>query len=85
MTSDPERLSKLLWDAREGLDQLIDSIERRGQRATYLRRLVHDIDAYRAEQGWSPWGFGGEDTPDTATWPPAGYRREDRPGQETPR
>lgn len=56
-----ERLSKLLWDARENLEILADVVERRsGRPDTFTRGLVRQIDEYRAEQGWNPNGFGGE-------------------------
>jgi hypothetical protein len=58
---DPTRLSRLLFDARERLDMQIDVVESQtGQRDGHGRRLRDEIDAYRAEQGWSPHGFGGE-------------------------
>lgn len=54
-------LSRLLWDAREMLDMAADQLERG---VGPYRDLVIQIDAYRARQGWSPNGFGGEPTPD---------------------
>jgi hypothetical protein len=60
MTTNAE-LSRLLWDARESVDTLIVIVESRsGRRDTFNRKLLADLDAYRAEQGWSPDGFGGE-------------------------
>ena len=60
------RLSKMLWDARESLEMWADVVEHvaannTGMRMdTHLRRLIKDLDEYRAERGWSPNGFGGE-------------------------
>lgn len=60
-TSEAARLSKLLFDARESVEMFADVVEARtGRRDEFNRRLVVDIDAYRAERGWSPNGFGGE-------------------------
>ena len=60
--SENARLSKLLFDAREAAEMYADMVQRQaGRDSTFLRRLVAEIDAYRAEQGWSPDGFGGED------------------------
>lgn len=54
-------LSKLLFEARESLDMYADVVEARsGRKTPYLLELVARIDAYRAERGWSPNGFGGE-------------------------
>ena len=59
--SDAERLSKLLWDARESLEMFADVVEARtGHDDAAIRKQVADIDAYRSKQGWSPHGFGGE-------------------------
>lgn len=56
------KLSRLLFDAREQIEMWADVVERgTGQPADHLRRLVAEIDAYRAEHGWSPHGFGGEE------------------------
>ena len=58
---DPARLSKLLFESREQCEMWADTIEyRTGVHNSHSRRLVAKIDAYRAEQGWSPAGFGGE-------------------------
>jgi hypothetical protein len=58
---DAARLSKLLWDARESIEMWADTVEvRTGQPDRFNRDLVARIDAYRAERGWSPDGFGGE-------------------------
>lgn len=55
------RLSRLLFDAREQIDMWADVVEARSRRpATDARKVVAEIDAYRAEHGWSPHGFGGE-------------------------
>lgn len=57
------RLSKMLFEAREQCGMWADVAEHRtGQPATAVRRLVAEIDAYRAERGWSPNGYGGEPT-----------------------
>lgn len=55
------RLSRILFDARERIDMSVDIVEARtGVRDEQGRRLRDEIDAYRAERGWSPHGFGGE-------------------------
>jgi hypothetical protein len=55
------RLSRLLWDAREIAAMYGDVVaSRTGQRAQYVDRVRDEIDAYRAAQGWSRVGFGGE-------------------------
>lgn len=54
-------LSKLLWAAREEAEMWADVVEARsGKPATSTRQTVAELDAYRAERGWSPHGFGGE-------------------------
>lgn len=59
--NEAQRLSRILWESRERVEMAADVVERRtGQRDDWGRRLVAEIDAYRAEQGWSPDGFGGE-------------------------
>ena len=59
--TDPAQLSRLLFEAREVVEMFADvTHSTSGREDTWLRRLVADIDAYRAEQGWSPDGFGGE-------------------------
>lgn len=67
MTS-PERsfpdseLSKLLYEAREGLSMLADIVDSQtGKTDRYTRSLVERIDAYREGRGWCSTGFGGED------------------------
>lgn len=60
--TETQRLSRLLFEAREGLDMLGDIVEARtGKTDKYNRRLRDEIDLYREEQGWSSDGFGGED------------------------
>jgi hypothetical protein len=55
------RLSKMLFEARERSEMFTDIVEgQTGKRDEWGRRLVAEIDAYRAERGWSPHGFGGE-------------------------
>jgi len=60
--SESARLSKLLFDSRDVVEMYADVVQARmtGVDPENLRRLVADIDAYRAERGWSPNGFGGE-------------------------
>jgi hypothetical protein len=58
------RLSKLMFEAREAVEMYADVVKMQaGRDDDWLRRVVADLDAYRAEQGWNPHGFGGEDTP----------------------
>lgn len=60
-TTDVRQLSKLLFEAREAVDMFADvTANRVGRRDQWLDRLRDEIDAYRAERGWSPDGFGGE-------------------------
>jgi hypothetical protein len=55
------RLSRMLFEAREHLSMWSDVVEiRSGTKDVSLTRLIAEIDAYRAERGWSPNGFGGE-------------------------
>lgn len=59
--SEAARLSRLLFEARELIDMFGDVVEgRTGKDDTWSRRVRDEIDAYRAERGWSPHGFGGE-------------------------
>jgi hypothetical protein len=60
--SNAARLSRLLFIAREDIEMYADVVEARMGPGTgsRLRRDVAEIDAYRAERGWSPHGFGGE-------------------------
>jgi hypothetical protein len=59
--SDAQRLSRLLFEARELIDMMGDIVEARsGRPDTWSRRVRDEIDTYRAEQGWSPHGFGDE-------------------------
>lgn len=54
-------LSRTLFGAREQISMWTDVVERRtGKTSTHTRALVAKIDAYRAQRGWSPHGFGGE-------------------------
>lgn len=55
-------LSKLLYLAREAVDMWADFLESRVGHAPQMRQLVADLDLYRAERGWSPHGFGGEES-----------------------
>ena len=60
--SDDARLSKMLFEARELISMFNDMVERRaGREDTWSRRVRDQIDAYRAERGWSPHGFGDEE------------------------
>ena len=60
-TTDAATLSRIMFDAREQIDMWADVVEvQSGQPADHQRRLVAEIDAYRAVRGWSPHGFGGE-------------------------
>ena len=59
--SDAERLSRLLWEARELVEMFGDVVaSRTGSRSDWAIRVREEIDAYRAEQGWPPHGFGHE-------------------------
>lgn len=59
---DAARLSRMLFEARELIDMFADIVEQGGRRPdTWSRRVRAEIDAYRAERGWSPDGFGGEE------------------------
>ena len=54
-------LSRLLFDAREIVSMYGDVVHARtGQRDDWCTRTRDGLDAYRAERGWSPHGFGGE-------------------------
>lgn len=54
-------LSRLLFESRERVDMAGDVVEAQtGKRDEWARRLVAEIDAYRASRGWSPDGFGRE-------------------------
>jgi hypothetical protein len=55
--SDDARLSRMLWEAREIADMMADIT----RDSTWPAQVRDEIDAYRAERGWSPNGFGGED------------------------
>ena len=54
------RLSRLLFDAREIIEMYRDVVAERRAPDPQLTRVRDEIDAYRAERGWSPHGFGGE-------------------------
>ena len=61
--SEDARLSRILFEARELIDMFGDLVERAPYgpaQDAYVRRVRDEIDAYRAERGWSPGGFGGE-------------------------
>jgi len=51
----------MLWDAREIVSMYRDIAELgSGQEDAYSRCVLAELDAFRAEQGWSESGFGGE-------------------------
>lgn len=57
----PAGLSRMTFEAREEIDMWGDVVQSRsGRTDLQLRRLRDQIDAFRAEQGWSPHGFGHE-------------------------
>lgn len=59
--SENARLSKMLFEAREAIEMYADVVEAQaGRPDPWLRGLTAKIDAYRAEHGWTPDGFGGE-------------------------
>jgi hypothetical protein len=54
-------LSRLLFEARELIDMYGDVVEAKaGVPDEWSRQVRDQLDAYRAERGWSPHGFGGE-------------------------
>lgn len=60
---DAQRLSRLLFEARELVDMLSDLIGRATPTAganDWAQRVRDEIDEYRAERGWSAHGYGGE-------------------------
>jgi len=60
MTTKAE-LSRMLWDARETAEMYADVVQSRMGTADMHNLALRDrIDAFRAEQGWNPNGFGGE-------------------------
>jgi hypothetical protein len=61
VTNEAALLSRLLFQARERDSMFIDIVEGRTDKIDVAgRKLRDEIDAYRAEHGWSPHGFGGE-------------------------
>jgi hypothetical protein len=59
--ADAARLSRLLFEAWEVASMYRDVVRHTdGRDDPWLERLVDEIEAYRAEQGWQPDGFGGE-------------------------
>jgi hypothetical protein len=56
--NETERLSRMLFCAREEISMWADVVERFGETADVQRRLIAEIDEYRAEQGWPAHGFG---------------------------
>lgn len=60
-TDEAYLLSRLLFESREQIEMWSDVVERQGGKpSSYTRELVRRIDAYRADRGWNPNGFGGE-------------------------
>jgi hypothetical protein len=54
----------MLFEARELIDMFNDIVENRsGKVDDWSRRVRDEIDAFRAVQGWSAGGFGGEGEP----------------------
>lgn len=54
-------LSKLLFEAREEIEMWADVVESHsGQPASQTRDVLARLDAYRAERGWPPHGYGHE-------------------------
>jgi hypothetical protein len=52
------RLSRMLFEARELITMFNDMVElRAGKPDPWSRRVRDEIDAYRAERGWSPHGY----------------------------
>lgn len=59
--TEAQRLSAMLFQARELIGMLRDIVEiRTEQTDTWSRRVINDIDIYRAEKGWQPNGYGDE-------------------------
>lgn len=55
------RLSRLLYEARTAVELLGGRLRSRtGEKDRWSKRLISEIDEYRADRGWSPDGFGGE-------------------------
>lgn len=60
-TDEARLLSRILFEARERVDMMADIVETNtGQPDLHGRRLMKEIDDYRAKQGWNPHGFGKE-------------------------
>lgn len=58
---DARQLSRMLFDCRELIDMLVGLIRARStSHADWPFRVIKEIDDFRAAQGWSPHGFGGE-------------------------
>jgi hypothetical protein len=57
----PAQMSRLMFEARELISMFRDVVQSQtGQDDQWCARVIEEIDAYRAGQGWSPDGFGGE-------------------------
>lgn len=62
MPGDAARLSKLLFEAREIVDMYRTVVwSQTGKADPWASRVRDEIDAYRAERGWSRHGFGNEE------------------------
>lgn len=60
--TDSERLSRLLFQARDMIDTRINIVElSTAQPDTYGRAVRDEIDAYRIRRGWNRYGYGHED------------------------
>ena len=59
--SDARLLSRLLFEARELIDMYADVVSRSsGTPDAWSTRVRDEIDAYRANRGWNPNGYGRE-------------------------
>lgn len=56
-----QRLSRMFWCAQEIIEMFHDVVlSQDGRVDKALVRLRDEIDAFRAEHGWSPNGYGNE-------------------------
>ena len=59
---DAEKLSKMLFEAREYLCMYQETVQTMiHRRDPDLHNLIRSIEDYRMDRGWSPDGYGGED------------------------
>jgi GntR family transcriptional regulator len=73
---DPVAVSRLLFEARELVEMFADVIKGgTGKDDVWCRRIVTEIDLFRARQGWSPdgYGYGPDDRPDPGRQLQGGY------------